>query len=95
LPGGKSLSLLRQRKATPQLANELRPFGVPKISRQQQAARKLVARGCIYAKGDLLRSPLKQCERTAPSLAQNFGEAIWGIQKLAIWNFSCNASISN
>jgi hypothetical protein len=64
----------KQRKATPLR----RPVGVPKISRQQRTARKLVARGWFVAKGIRLCSPLKQCERTAPVAGAKFWRSNMG-----------------
>jgi hypothetical protein len=62
----------KQRKATPIVGECDRPSGVPKISRQQRAARKLVARGYFFAKGRVRHSPLKQCERTSPVAGTKF-----------------------
>jgi hypothetical protein len=77
-----------QKKATPQLANEHRPFGVPKISHQQRAARKLVARGWFAAKSKVLYSPLKQCERTAPVAGAKFWRSNMGNSRARISEIS-------
>jgi hypothetical protein len=86
LPGGNSLSFAspkesKQRKGDPLL----RPFGVPKISRQQRAARKLAARGGFIAKGNVWRSPLKQCERTAPVAGAKFWRSNMGNSRARIF----------
>jgi hypothetical protein len=70
----------KQRKATPLR----RPFGVPKISPQQRAARKLVARGYFFAKGRVRCSPLKQCERTAPVAGAKFWRSNMGNSRARI-----------
>jgi hypothetical protein len=64
----------KQRKATPLH----RPFGVPKISRQQRAARKLAARGVGFVPCGFGCSPLKQCERTAPVAGAKFWRSNMG-----------------
>jgi hypothetical protein len=63
-----------QKKATPLF----RPFGVPKISHQRRAARKLVARGVSFVPCGFGRSPLKQCERTAPVAGAKFWRSNMG-----------------
>jgi hypothetical protein len=63
-----------QKKATPLH----RASGVPKISRQRRAARKLVARGWSCAKNRCRCSPLKQCERTAPVAGAKFWRSNMG-----------------
>jgi hypothetical protein len=74
-----------QKKATPLH----RPFGVPKISHQQRAARKLVARGGFIAKGGILCSPLKQCERTAPVAGAKFWRSNMGNSRSRCFEISC------
>jgi hypothetical protein len=74
-----------QKKATPLL----RPFGVPKILRQQRAARKLVARCWVVAKGKVLCSPLKQCERTSPVAGAKFWRSNMGNSRARCFEISC------
>jgi hypothetical protein len=79
LPGGKLLSFASPKESSQRKGDPLlRPFGVPKISHQQRAARKLAARGGFIAKGEILYSPLKQCERTAPVAGTKFWRSNMG-----------------
>jgi hypothetical protein len=67
----------RQRKA----ASLHRSFGVPKISHQQRAARKLVARGVGFVLSGFRRSPIRQRERTAPVAGAKFWRSNMGDSK--------------
>jgi hypothetical protein len=79
LPGGNSLSFASPKESKQRKGDPLhRPFGVPKISRQQRAARKLVARGGAGTKDFGQYSPLKQCERTAPVAGAKFWRSNMG-----------------
>jgi hypothetical protein len=69
-----------QRKGDPLL----RPFGFPKISHQQRAARKLVACGGVGTKDFGQYSPLKQCERTAPVAGAKFWRCNMGNSRARI-----------